>query len=90
MCSFRLLLLSLLAAFTAAIYAPQPPSSPRAFDKCLRDGLSKRASIVLSSSAAPRWSEFEAPMPGTVVNVATEKDVEVAVRILSRVGVELS
>ena len=39
--------------------------------------LSKGASINTShlSSVAPRWSEFHAPRPGTVVNVATEKDV---------------
>ena len=42
--------------------------------------LSKNASIVHSTSGAPRWSEFAAPSPGTVVNVATENDVLVTVR----------
>ncbi|KAF4628413.1 hypothetical protein G7Y89_g9742 [Cudoniella acicularis] len=37
--------------------------------------LSPNASIVYSSSAAPRWSEFDEPTPGAVVNVATEHDV---------------
>lgn len=48
-------------------------------DQVLGARLSKGASIVHNSSAAPRWSEFDAPQPGTVVNVATEKDVAVTV-----------
>lgn len=44
-------------------------------DSLLGLKLSKQASIVHSSSAAPRWSDFKAPDPGTVINVATENDV---------------
>ncbi|TVY46817.1 FAD-linked oxidoreductase [Lachnellula occidentalis] len=42
--------------------------------------LSSGASCVFSTSAAPRWSEFDAPDPGLVVNVATESDVLVTVQ----------
>lgn len=34
---------------------------------------------LLSSEAPPRWSSFEAPRPGVVVNVETEQDVAAAV-----------
>lgn len=49
-------------------------------DRLLGPELSKQASIVHYSSAAPRWSDFKAPDPGTVVNVATETDVLLTVR----------
>ncbi|TVY18010.1 FAD-linked oxidoreductase azaL [Lachnellula arida] len=42
--------------------------------------LSPKATIVNTSSGAPRWSEFDAPTPGVVVNVATEHDVLVTVQ----------
>ncbi|CAG8977804.1 hypothetical protein HYALB_00010889 [Hymenoscyphus albidus] len=50
------------------------------FDTILRPRLSTNASIVHSSSAAPRWSEFNPPQTGTVVNVATEHDVLLTVQ----------
>ncbi|KAK2759882.1 hypothetical protein FQN54_002616 [Arachnomyces sp. PD_36] len=37
--------------------------------------LSSDASISYDASEAPRWSEFPAPNPGAVVNVAAEDDV---------------
>ena len=46
----------------------------------LRQLLSKNASIVHNTSGTPRWSEFDAPSPGTIVNVATEDDVLVTVK----------
>jgi hypothetical protein len=47
----------------------------------LRDKLSPGASINLASDEAfeankKRWSEYKAPQPGAVVNVATEGDIE--------------
>ncbi|TVY33309.1 FAD-linked oxidoreductase [Lachnellula subtilissima] len=51
-----------------------------AIDSGLGPLLSKNASIVHLSSAAPRWSDFAAPAPGTVVNVFTEKDVAETVK----------
>ena len=47
--------------------------------KELKSGLSSGASVVFTTSAVPRWSDYEGPHPGIVVNVATEKDVQVAV-----------
>lgn len=44
-------------------------------DKDLKQHLSSKASIVHFSSAAPRWSDYHAPQPGTVVNIFEEKDV---------------
>ncbi|MCJ1332454.1 hypothetical protein MMC10_009147 [Thelotrema lepadinum] len=45
----------------------------------LRSRLSLNTSVSHNSSIAPRWSEYDAPTPGTVVNVATEDDVLVTV-----------
>ncbi|KAI1103459.1 FAD-binding domain-containing protein [Jackrogersella minutella] len=42
--------------------------------------LSPGASISHNVSVAPRWSEFHAPQPGTIVTVATEADVEATVQ----------
>ncbi|TVY43681.1 FAD-linked oxidoreductase [Lachnellula subtilissima] len=42
--------------------------------------LSAGASFAYSTVAAPRWSEFDAPDPGLVVNVATESDVLITVQ----------
>ncbi|MCJ1358215.1 MAG: hypothetical protein MMC33_008214 [Icmadophila ericetorum] len=41
-------------------------------------GLSQNASI--SNIRPPRWSDYDAPTPGVVVNVATENDVLVTVQ----------
>ncbi|ESZ99284.1 hypothetical protein SBOR_0325 [Sclerotinia borealis F-4128] len=42
--------------------------------------LSPQATIVDTTSGAPRWSDFDAPTPGAVVNVASENDVLVTVQ----------
>jgi hypothetical protein len=52
--------------------------------------LSSGATIAAGSSSAPRWSEFQAPMPGAVVNVATEEDVQLTARTLSVYGLGCS
>ena len=49
-------------------------------DRNLGPILSPQASIVHTSLAIPRWSDYDAPDPGTVVNVATELDVQQTVR----------
>ncbi|KAF7871501.1 hypothetical protein EAF04_003608 [Stromatinia cepivora] len=46
----------------------------------LKPLLSSLATIVNNTSGAPRWSDFDAPTPGAVVNVATENDVLVTVQ----------
>lgn len=65
-----------LAASTATTTTS---SSGLSQDARLRVLLSPGASITHNASVAPRWSEFGAPNPGTVVNVATEHDVLVTV-----------
>lgn len=77
----QVLMITAIISLAAATYLPQGFNSSVALDACLTAGLSKDASIAHSPSAAPRWSEFGEPMPGTVVQVATEKDVQVAVRV---------
>ena len=52
-------------------------------DKVLGPKLSAQASIVHTTLAVPRWSDFDAPNPGSVVNVASEHDVLLTVCILS-------
>ncbi len=47
----------------------------------LKEKLSPKASIDLYSEEAfaanaARWSDYKAPQPGAVVNVATESDIE--------------
>ena len=41
--------------------------------------LSRDASISQNRSSVLRWSEFHAPTPGAIVNVATEDDVSATV-----------
>lgn len=77
--------------FTAVAILPQPgisdifqPQSPRPYDNDLRAVLSSAATISHQVASAPRWSEYHAPQPGTIVNVATERDVQAVVgRILT-------
>ncbi|KAL8961728.1 MAG: hypothetical protein Q9193_001761 [Seirophora villosa] len=42
--------------------------------------LSENASISQNRSSFPRWSEYHAPTPGAIVNVATEDDVVATVK----------
>ena len=52
------------------------PPSPWVFDDGLRTSLSPNASISYNVSSVPRWSDYHAPQPGIIVNVATEYDVQ--------------
>ena len=54
---------------------PQDTASIRCTIARLGPLLSPQASISFNGSSDPRWSEFHAPTPGAVVNVATEQDV---------------
>ena len=70
----------------SAINLPTSPNTPACDQQCQIDRilghqLSRQASIVHTSAAIPRWSDFDAPNPGTVVNVATEHDVLMTVRL---------
>ena len=81
----------LVLHFAALSLSADPPTSTGKsrcdqscqIDRGLGPKLSKQASIVHTSSAIPRWSDYEAPDPGTVVNVATENDVLVTVRTVT-------
>ncbi|CAG8977587.1 hypothetical protein HYALB_00008363 [Hymenoscyphus albidus] len=75
------LFLVLLLCFTNFAFGS---NSKTPFELGLKAILSPSATIVHSTSGAPRWSEFNAPVPGTVVNVATEKDVQVTVQYLTK------
>ena len=69
-------LLSLGSAITLPISPANSTCSQQCqIDKMLGPELSQHASIVHTTSAIPRWSDFDAPNPGTVVNVASEHDV---------------
>lgn len=84
-------LLGLLASFGLACAHPQPqphphpwPQDPSTIDSDLKSKLSSGAIISHNVSTVPRWSEFNAPNPGTIVTVATEADVQAIVRHLTR------
>lgn len=72
--------------FTAVAILPQSgtsdiiqPQSPSPYDSGLHAVLSSAATISHQVASAPRWSDYHAPQPGTIVNVATEHDVQAAV-----------
>ena len=46
----------------------------------LKDAVSQGTKIVDGAQGLPRWSEYGAPCPGTIVEVATEEDVQKTVR----------
>ncbi|KAI1443023.1 FAD-binding domain-containing protein [Annulohypoxylon stygium] len=80
-------LLGLLASFGLACAHPQPqphphpwPQDPSTIDSDLKSKLSSGAIISHNVSTVPRWSEFNAPNPGTIVTVATEADVQAIVQ----------
>ena len=73
-------MLQLFPVLVALVYLPVALSTASHLNTTnLAKLLSKNASIVYDISSVPRWSEFDAPSPGTIVNVATEHDVLVTV-----------
>jgi hypothetical protein len=48
----------------------------------LKEQLSAGANISYDPSTLPRWSDYEAPKPGAIINVAVEEDVAIAVSSL--------
>ncbi|KAF3087303.1 hypothetical protein TWF569_008923 [Orbilia oligospora] len=73
----RFLLSAALAfSFAATASAIRTPG----IQQILGPKLSSGASIALSSSSAPRWSQYEAPRAQIVVNVGSEKDVAETVK----------
>ncbi|OTA68112.1 FAD-binding domain-containing protein [Hypoxylon sp. EC38] len=69
-------LFSLLASIGIATISTAVCST----DSDLKSRLSAGATISHDASTAPRWSEYHAPQPGTIVTVATEGDVEATVQ----------
>lgn len=59
----------------AVAMSPRGEKYQSDLERDLRPRLSSKASIVPFSSAAPRWSDYHAPEPGTVVNIFEENDV---------------
>jgi hypothetical protein len=73
--------LALSTVIGPRIAEKNPTIAPRSSSlsiSALQPLLSVNATIT--NSAPARWSQFDAPTPGAVVNVATEKDVQVTVR----------
>jgi hypothetical protein len=66
-----------------SILVPSSTSQVSSLGTQIQTLLSPNATISYNTTEAPRWSEFDAPNPGLIVNVATEKDVQVTVRLLS-------
>ena len=74
------LLCHAVTVLTAALdVASHEEINRRSMSDNLRGILSPGATIAFNTSRAPRWSDYDAPMPGLVVNVATEQDVQVVV-----------
>ena len=82
--SFVSLLASALTAAAVGVdsgmYSIGSQRVPRSFDDGLRAVLSPNATVSHQIASAPRWSEYHAPQPGTIVHVATEHDVQAVVR----------
>ncbi|KAK6535883.1 hypothetical protein TWF281_000133 [Arthrobotrys megalospora] len=72
--------LSILTASVAALQTTVSATSTPDIQQKLGPKLSGSSSIVLSSSAAPRWSEYEAPRAQIVVNIGSERDVAETVK----------
>lgn len=80
-----LYIIPFLPSLVSAVVLPTSPANSTCnqqcqIDKNLGPELSRHASIVHTTSAIPRWSDFDAPNPGTVVNVASEHDVLLTVK----------
>ncbi|KAL1966805.1 hypothetical protein VTN77DRAFT_3770 [Rasamsonia byssochlamydoides] len=75
-------LLALLPFYLLASAAAQGNSCMpcTTIQKTLQPLLSSEATIFCNTTSVPRWSEYDEPTPGTVVNVSTENDVAVAVQ----------
>ena len=70
------------ASFPLAVIGsclPAGPTSGECLIGGLRSMLSHDASISQNRSSVLRWSDFHAPTPGAIVNVATEDDVSATV-----------
>lgn len=76
-------LLTLGIGRSLAVPSPSPASGDEGTYAPLKQSLSKTASISFNSSSDPRWSDYHAPVPIAIVNVATEQDVALTVGLIS-------
>ncbi|GAW16190.1 hypothetical protein ANO14919_056130 [Xylariales sp. No.14919] len=72
------------ASFTAATAVKNSPILPQ-LQAELAPRLSRRD--LISAISPPRWSSFNAPLPGAVVNVQTELDVASTVKYCTAKGI---
>ena len=77
---FLLSWLSLFYTVAEPEVVPRSGCNGQCIDQRLGPLLSRGASISHDTSTVARWSDFDAPRPGAIVNVATEKDVLTTVR----------
>ena len=77
--SFDLGILAFLSSLAIGFCAGAGPESGIGSIANLRPLLSQGASITSNRSTAQRWSDFYAPLPGAIINVATENDVAATV-----------
>ena len=77
-----LILLFILTPLFLAAETPLSKEDSRVskIAKELRPRLSSKASITHNPAAVERFSDYHAPKPGTIVNVASENDVVETVR----------
>ena len=82
--SFNVGVLALLSSPAIGSYISTGPADGMASITGLRPLLSQGASISYNRSTAQRWSDFHAPEPGAIINIATENDVAVTVSTSQR------
>ena len=80
-CLFRLAICFAAAQFVQAVPSPEQAITERSDIDSLKKSLSSGASISFNSTRDPRWSDYMAPVPIAVVNVASAQDVSLTVRI---------
>ena len=83
---FNVIVFAILLTFATTSYASVISVSANSSIAGLEPLLSHNASISYNASTDPRWSQYHAPTPGAIVNVATERDVVATVSNLSQPG----
>ena len=81
---FNVIVFASILTFATSSYTSLMSLSGNRSIAGLKPLLSHNASISYNASTDPRWSQYHAPTPGAIVNVATERDVVATVSNLSR------
>ena len=82
----NLILLALIPTFARSSCTSLLSASGNCSIAGLEPLLSHDASISYNASTDPRWSQYNAPTPGAIINVATERDVVATVSNASQPG----